>query len=545
MSEMRDVVTSIENRESYESSGLWTTDTVTAMVRQHAKRAPHSIAVVDGVDERQISYWQLWRDIEKLSSYFIANGIRHGDVVSVQLPNRYEAVVADLAALAAGAVLNPLLPNYRAHELRHILLLTGSKAIVTTDVYRKFNFVEMVDDLREDLPALQLHVVLNESCEIPSGTNGQSGAGDEILPLLNAADVSEIIFTSGTESIPKAVMHTEQTTNCAVRETVKFLGMSHSDVVWMPSPVGHSTGLNFGIRFAAYLGLPLVLQDTWNATRALELIAKYKCSYTLAATTFLSDLLAAASLEPSLDLSSMRNFSCGGAPVTAEMVQAARERGIGVLRLYGATETLSTTWMPHSALHEKVATTDGSVMPHVRLEIRDETGTAVQTGVAGEIVVRSANTAVGFFGDSERTERTFLTGGWVQTGDLGTLDEDGYITIVGRKKEIIIRGGINIAPREIEDVLYLMPGVQSVAVVGLPDERLGESACACIVRDANCEPFTVREVAGFLESHGIAKYKFPERVEFIDELPMTLSGKVQKHLLRAAILGDQVPLTNS
>jgi acyl-CoA synthetase (AMP-forming)/AMP-acid ligase II len=547
---IRDVVTRPESRRRYETAGLWAGATLTGMLREHAQIAPGALAVVDGTDGRTVTYGELWDDVVKFSSYLIANGIRPGDVVSVQLPNRYEAVVADLGALAAGAILNPLLPNYRSHELAHILNWIGTKVIVTAGFYRGFDFSTMIDELRkEKVPSLDLHVVLDGQRGIPGadkGTGetaaGPSGEASIGLPELDAADVSEIVFTSGTEAIPKAVMHTENTANCAVQKTFEFLGMAPSDVVWMPSPVGHSTGLNFGIRFAIYLGLPLVLQDAWDARRAIELISAYRCSFTLAATTFLSDLLDAAAHEPGCDLSSMRFFSCGGAPVTAELVRAADERGIGVLRLYGATETLSATWMPVNAGPAKKAATDGAVMPHVALEVRDEAGAKVSNGTPGELVVRSANTAVGLFNDPERTARTFLPDGWVRTGDLGTLDDEGYVTVIGRLKEIIIRGGLNIAPREIEDELSQMPGVRAVAVLGLPNERLGEITCACIVADpARPAVIELAEVAAFLEGRGVAKYKFPQRIERVPELPMTPSGKVQKHVLRAALLPDSVP----
>lgn len=529
-----DNVVTPERRATLESAGLWTTDTLAGKLVEHATRAPSSLAVIDGPGGREVSYGELLRDVRALAGYLSEQGVSSGETVSVQLPNRYEAVVADLAVLMVGGVLNPLLPNYRAKELRHILRVARSRGIVTTSTYRRFDFVEMVQGLRPELPELDLHVVVGESAGLPStDTILRAGGGENLRPVRPANAVSEIIFTSGTEAAPKAVMHTEQTTNFAVRNAYEWLRMGADDCVWMPSPVGHSTGLNYGIRFAVFHGLPLVLQDIWDARRAVELIARFGCTYTLAATTFLADLVRASG-EGTADLKTMRAFSCGGSPVPPELVRAAAARGIGVLRLYGSTEMLGVTWAPPDVPDGKRDNTDGAVMPHVDIDVRDDAGRPVTRGTPGELVTRSPSTAVGFFDDPERTAATFLPGGWVRSGDLVVLDTDDYMTVVGRKKEIIIRGGINIAPREIEDVLATMPGVAAVAVIGLPDERLGEIACACVVPDDPGSATTLDDLVAFLERHDIAKYKYPQRVEIVPRLPMTPSGKVQKHLLRAA-----------
>ncbi|MGH3758217.1 AMP-binding protein [Actinophytocola sp.] len=533
-----DNVVTTERRAELESAGLWTTDTLAGKLVEHATRAPSSPAVIDGTDGREVSYGELLRDVRALAHYLSEHGISSGDTVSVQLPNRYEAVVVDLAVLMVGGVLNPLLPNYRAKELRHILRVARSRGIVTTTTYRRFDFVEMVRGLRPELPELDLHVVVGEvvgeSADLPStDTILRAGGGEDLRPVRPANAVSEIIFTSGTEAAPKAVMHTEQTANFGVRNAYEWLRMGADDCVWMPSPVGHSTGLNYGIRFAVFHGLPLVLQDIWDARRAVELIARFGCTYTLAATTFLADLVR-ASAEGTADLKTMRAFSCGGSPVPPELVRAAAARGIGVLRLYGSTELLGVTWAPPDVPDGKRENTDGAIMPHVEIEVRDDAGRPVPRGTPGELVARSPSAAVGFFDDPERTAATFLPGGWVRSGDLVVLDTDDYMTVVGRKKEIIIRGGINIAPRELEDVLATMPGVAAVAVVGLPDERLGEIACACVVPDDAGSATTLDDLIAFLERHDIAKYKYPQRVEIVPRLPMTPSGKVQKHVLRAA-----------
>jgi len=351
--------------------------------------------------------------------------------------------------------------------------------------------------------------------ELLGRTGGPLGGG-------RADAVSEVIFTSGTEAQPKAIMHTEQTANFSVRVAYSDLGMSRGDVVWMPSPIGHSTGFNYGVRFALYHGLPLVLQDRWDGAAAAELVATHRCSYTLAATTFLQDLIAAASAAGS-SLDTLRYFGCGGAPVPAHLVDLAADHGVQVLRLYGSTEVLVGSWNRPWSTIEQRRNTDGLPMTDVEIVVRD-----------GELWTRGPNTCVGFFADPVRTAATFDADGWVRSGDLVTIDDDGYLTVVGRKKEIIIRGGMNIAPREIEELIVAFPEVERVAVVGLPDERLGETMCACVVLalDASIDLDTM---VTRLRAGGLATFKLPQRLEVLDALPTTASGKIQKHEIVKAL----------
>jgi acyl-CoA synthetase (AMP-forming)/AMP-acid ligase II len=321
-------------------------------------------------------------------------------------------------------------------------------------------------------------------------------------------------------------MHTEQTTNFSVRIARQDLGLSDDDVVWMPSPIGHSTGFNYGLRFSLYHGLRLVLQDRWSGEAAADLVREEQCSYTMAAATFLQDLVDVAGRR-GLSLGSLRFFGCGGAAVAPALVDAAEERGVRVLRLYGSTEVLVATWnRPGSSLEQR-RDTDGTPMSHVDIEVRDEGSGPVEPGQPGELAVRGPNTCVGYYDDAARTAATFVDG-WVLSGDLVTQDEDGAVTVVGRKKEIIIRGGLNITPREIEEMLAHFPEVDRAAVVGLPDDRLGERMCACVVLHPGAS-LGLETTVGRLKELGLATYKLPERLEIVDSLPTTASGKITKH----------------
>jgi cyclohexanecarboxylate-CoA ligase len=530
------LVTSPDQAHRYRRAGLWTSDTLAARVFEHCRHRPQAVAVVDSAGRR--TYERLGRDCVAVASMIQAHGVEAGDVVSIQLPNRYETVVAAVAAQAIGAIINPLLPNYRAFELAHVFRTARPRMIFTPAVYRGWDYRPMVDELRSETGVSPVHVVVDET------ERGGDAHLQEVLtgsPVANrlqvveaASDVSEIIFTSGTESTPKAVMHTEETVNFAVRTAFADLQVPDSAVVWMPSPVGHSTGFNYGLRAALYHGRTLVLQDLWDPSEAVEAIERDRCTYTLAATTFLDDLIRECERTGSR-LPSLTHFGCGGAPVPASLVELAARQGVQVLRLYGSTEVLCATWNRPGSPPDKKSHTDGPALSHSELEIRDDSGQIVPGPGEGELYIRGPNTSVGFYQDPERTAATYQ-GGWVRSGDLVSLDTDQYLTVVGRKKEILIRGGINIAPREIEDLIAAFPEVRQAAVIGVPDDRLGERGCACVVLEEGTN-LDLDTMTSRLRARGLATYKLPERIEIVDRLPSTASGKVQKHELLKRILG--------
>jgi acyl-CoA synthetase (AMP-forming)/AMP-acid ligase II len=522
-----------ERAHQYARDGWWDGSTLAQKVQEHARTRPGAVAVVDETTNSRVTYQELWDDACRVAEYLAEDGVGPGDVVSVQLPNWYETVAVDLGVLTRGAVLNPLLPNYRSHELHHILGTARAQILFTPDEFRGFDHAALGRELVRDLDSLHNHVVVRGHGNFWQRVLGRSVT--RVEPPADAAALSEVIFTSGTEATPKGVMHTEHTTNCNVRSAYAVNELGPDDVVWAPSPIGHSTGLNFGVRLALYFGMKLVLQDRWDAERAVELIDQERCSYTLAATTFLTDLIAAAA-RSGRDVSSLTRFGCGGAPVPPEIVRAGADADINVLRIYGLTEALVVSWNRPSSTLEQRMHTDGLALPEVELAVWDEHDEPVAVGTPGEIVVRGPNVCVGLFDDPEREQRIFTADGWLRTGDVGVLDDDGYLAIVGRSKEIIIRGGINVAPREIEDLLMEMPAVQAAAVIGIPDERLGEIGCACVVTDG---PITLDEAVAHLRSRDLATYKLPEMLRVVDALPTTPSGKIRKNELRDMILHTQ------
>jgi acyl-CoA synthetase (AMP-forming)/AMP-acid ligase II len=534
-----DVVTSPERRRAYVEAGWWDAATLPDRVEAHASAKPDGLAVVD--EAGPMTYAELADASSALAASFRERGLGTGSVVSVQLPNRREAAITAVAALSVGAVLNPLLPNYRHRELAHVVRTARPAVVVSPGVYRGTDHRALLAGVAEAVGQEPWHLVVGDDAGARAGaqTFDEALRGPARAPLggRDATAVSELIFTSGTEAQPKAIMHTEQTAGFSVRVAHADLGVTDDDVVWMPSPVGHSTGFNYGLRFALHHGLPLVLQDRWDADAAIELVRAERCSYTLAATTFLQDLTETARRR-GVRLDSLRLFGSGGAPVPPALVDAAAAQGIDVLRLYGSTEVLVATWNRPGSTPDQKRDTDGRAMSHVELRAVDDAGDEVPVGESGEVEVRGPNTCVGFYADPERTAATFRADGFVRSGDVVRIDGDGHLTVVGRKKEIIIRGGINITPREIEELLVAFPEVERAAVVGVPDERLGERMCACVVLRAGAS-LSFETMVDRLDAAGLAVYKRPERLEVVDALPMTASGKIQKHELVRALRAEE------
>ena len=402
---LQNVVTSDAQAARYREQGLWTAETLSSRVAELAAGAGESVAVIDRLGRRQRTYSELARDAADLGALLANEGVSVGDVVSIQLPNCYEAVVAAVATNSLGAVLNPLLPNYRAREISHVFSTATPKAVFVPATYRGFDHVVLLDEVTAKTGIAPYRVVV----DVDADDAAANRPGHENLrPGIDASAVSELIFTSGTEATPKAIMHTEETANFAVRALFSDLELDSSTVVWMPSPVGHSTGFNYGIRAALYHGAPLVLQDRWDAADAAELVGEFGCQYTLAATTFLDDLVGDASGW--IALPSLTHFGCGGAPVPGPLV--ARRRGGRASACYACTGRRRCSVRPGTGRFPaaKRAGTDGYALRHTEIEVRDEDGKSLAPPAEGELHTRGPNTSVGLSYDPERTAAPTWTG---------------------------------------------------------------------------------------------------------------------------------------
>ncbi|WP_330999204.1 AMP-binding protein [Oryzicola mucosus] len=470
-----------------------------------------------------------------------AVGMRPGDVIGIQLPNILDFAIFQQAAVRMGAIYLPLIPQLRALDLSYLLDVVKARVLVIPGGYRGFDHTAMIDTISANVPSLQKILVAGEASAFLEDTRTfldqpwETQHGTHISGIVRDPDSVRIIsFTSGTESKPKAVQHSHNTMLFPLRNHTRLFGLSVEDVIFTPSPVGHSTGAVFGVEMGLYFGGTVVLMDGWHAERAVEVIAREGASIMWGATTFYNDLVNAPNLS-NHDLSRFRLLCTAGAPIPRSLVTLVKERiGGQLVTAYGQSEGQNITITRPDDPIEKVTGSDGRFQEGIDYRLVDGDGKPVAAGDEGEIHYRGPNVCMGYL-DPEHSDHAFAADGFIKSGDLGIMDEDGYLRIVGRRKEIIIRGGENISPAEIEDYLFKHPKIASVAVVGLPDERLGQRACAAvIVRDG--ATLTLAELTEFMSELGVAKFKYPERLELVSDLPRTLTGKVQRDILRNRIL---------
>jgi acyl-coenzyme A synthetase/AMP-(fatty) acid ligase len=525
-----------EAASRYRKGGWWTDQTLLDYFDAAVARTPAAPAIV--ARGRRLTYAELDDESRRVASRFAALGLRKGDVVSIQLPNWAEFATVHLAASRLGAVTNPLLPVYRENELSYILGFARTAIAVIPGTFGKWDFPAMYARLWASLPELKAVFVVNGEAAgrmRPYTDLCKEEAARQPAVEMNGDDISALIFTSGTESKPKGVMHSHNTMMYGTLFMAKMLGLTDKDVVWAPSPLGHGTGFLWGMRQALTLGAKLVLQDVWDAEEALRLIEEERCSFTLTATPFATMLVDAPSAGRR-DSASFRYFASAGAPIPKQLGLDAREKlGTLLIGMWGMSECFVGSASAADAPQDKLWGTDGKAVPGGELAIFDETRTRMlPAGETGELATRGPHVALGYFKDPERTRETFSPEGWLFSNDLATMDDDGYIRIVGRKKDIINRGGLKISAREMEEMLLQHPQVKAAAIVGVPDARLGEKSCVFVIARNGQAP-ALAELLGFLEERGVAKYKLPEYLVAVDNFPMTASGKIQKYALRDGV----------
>lgn len=505
--------------------GLWEDNLIDRYLSEAAARAPARTAVIDR--GRSWSYGELDEKVNRLASALRGRGIDRGDVVSWILPNWVEAVIVHHAALRIGAISNPIMPIYRHAETRFILQQAHSKIVIVPRRFRGFDYVVMIDDIIEDLPNLATVVIVGAESQPANGVSVNfevlldHGRTDPIEPTgRNANDLALLLYTSGTTSAPKGVLHTHNSLDYENRSIIEFYGVTPADVVFMPSPVGHIIGVLYGMQLPFMLTIPVVLLDIWEPGTALELLSAHSCSFVVAATPFLHGIVHHPNL-PETDISALRIFACGGAGVPPELIRVATTAlNCVVSRGYGSTECPTVTASNASDAPSKWATTDG----------RPVGAAAVRLSDTGELLVRGPEMFVGYL-DPALDADAFTDDGWFHTGDLARLDSDGYVEITGREKDIIIRGGENISAKEVEDLLFEHPKIDDIAIVAFPDPVLGERVCAVAVL-VRGEAISLAEITDWLTARRVARQKLPERLLLIDGLPRTASGKVQKFKLR-------------
>lgn len=501
-----------------------------AIARKAAAEIDHPL-FVEG--DRRFTAAQLWDQGMALAAALQAGGLRRGDVLAVLLPNWIEAVVADLASSILGLVVCPIVPIYRHAEVRQILRETGARAIVTPERFRNFGYRDMLEELRGDLPDLT-YVIVARGSDPEQGFDRwlARGAGAEIEPAtVDPDDVKLILFTSGTTGRAKGVLHTHRTLLAANRAFVEHWSLGAGDVALMPSPVTHITGYLYCILLPFLTGGRAVMMDRWDADEAVRLIEREGVTFTIGATPFLQELVDAAERAGSA-LPTLKAFPCGGAPIPPSLIERAHRQFARAVvpRMFGCTEAPSITLGVASRAQSAIAATSEGFNHVYAMKLVDGDGEAVAPGEEGEICVTGPSMFVGY-ANSRDNDAAFDGQGFFRTGDLGRVREDGALTISGRKKDLVIRGGENISAREVEDLLVRHPALAEVAVVAIPHDRLGET-CGAFVRLVAGASFDLAACTAFLEEAGCARQKIPERIFVVDAFPRTPTGKIQKNILR-------------
>jgi acyl-CoA synthetase (AMP-forming)/AMP-acid ligase II len=522
----------------WRGAGLWSDETFASVLAERVRATPEREALTDGT--RRLSYRELAAGIDRMAARLRALGIVAGDVVTIQLPNWIEFAFVFFALERLGAVAVTVSVDFRSRELEYIMRFAGSKMFVCCAQFRGFDHAATAAEFKPRLPSLAAIGIIGGAA--PPGmvslddVVAARGAPAGFAPVAMDADtVMRMAFTSGTTGNPKGVMHSHNTTLAAARILNGDLGLSADDVmmIWLP------LGLNWGyltLVQSVLAGAKAVLLDRFAPAAALDLIARERVTYIPTAPASLTAILA----EPDLDrrdLSSLRIVVSGGASAPVETIRTWRH-SIGapgaLLELLGMLETGYQAYTRPSDDPERVAGSVGVPASHMGLRLVDSEGRDVPRGEEGEICCDGPSVHLGYHNNPSANAEAFLPDGWFRSGDLGVIDTDGRLRIVGRLKEMINRGGKKFFPREIEEILYTHPQVLYAAIVGLPDARLGERNCLCLVPRPG-EPPTLESITAFL-GDSVATYKLPERLELFTQFPFTPTGKIQRHALVREVL---------
>jgi acyl-CoA synthetase (AMP-forming)/AMP-acid ligase II len=520
-----------ERASSAYASGHWVRETLANALDRAAADDPQRVLIVDATV--RLSARDLQHQATTLAQV-LAQRFPEGSVISFMLPNWHEAAVIYLAVTLAGMVAHPVLPSMREYDLRFMLQDVASRMIFIPEEFRGHHCARMLETVVAQLPAPPQVVVVRGDC---ASHQAYDALFHDVppcpLPALEPDAVRMIMYTSGTTGSPKGVMHSHNSIHALIQQLGTHWQIAPGDTFLVGSPISHIGGSIYAFECPLLLGTTAVLMERWDAGDAVRLLQTEHCTHFAGATPFLVQVLAAAR-QARTRLPDLKLFVCGGASVPPSLIREAAgyfERAV-VTRVYGSTEVPVTTvgvMARNDVAH--AADTDGRAgFATIKLSDADHSG-------AGEVVAQGPQMLVGY-SDAKDEANVFDAQGYYRTGDLGKWIDGDYLVITGRLKDIIIRNGENIAPKEIEDLLSGHPDIAEVAIVGLPDAKTGERACAVIVAAGAVQP-DVASLRAFLEAQGVAKFKIPEQVVIREALPKNDTGKVLKHRIRADLVERQ------
>ena len=508
--------------ESYRLAGWWTGHRLIDRFESHVAEGPGELALASAGDT--LSRSELWHAAGEAAEEIraVVGGSRR--VVVIHLPNCTAWVVMFLATLRAGHVpaTSPVTTS-EAH-LRHIFDLI-EPALVVCARRKGLALPDAAVLQAASGAATKVAVAVADDASLAVHSQADRPARGIDVP----DSIAHLMFTSSTTGPPKAVSHSEDTLAALNVQFAERFGLDHRTPVFMPSPLGHSVGAIHGGRLSLFLGAPLILQGEWDAVGALELVARHRAEFTAAATPFLLDLVNARWHGREPKLAPLRSFLCGGAQVPPALIRRCRIElpDTFVTPLWGMTEGGLTTCVAGST-ETQVENTVGVGLPGLELRTLDDE-MRLQAQGAGELVMRGPGVFNGYCGQPELYAEHIVGDGFFRTGDLALIDSDGYVAITGRHKDLIIRGAVNISPVDTENTIAAHPGVVGVAVIGWPDERLGERICAVVQASA---PLDLDDIVAFCSRQGLPRRYWPERLVQVDHFPRTAAGKIRKQQLR-------------
>ena len=535
--------------------------TISQLLDRACARHGGRTAAIFAENKLSLSWYDLRERSNDVAVGLLALGIGRGDRVGIWAPNRAEWLYTQFGTARIGAILVNINPAYRSSELEYALNKVGCKALIMARRHRSSDYVEMLRTVAPEidreanllqaakLPKLK-HVVVLDDGPHPRSMRpfsqlmslagpGHRGRLDGLSAALDPDDAINIQFTSGTTGSPKGATLTHFNIVNNARYAAKAMALSAEDRLCIPVPLYHCFGMVLGVLTCTAVGAGMVFPgEGFDAEATLAAVALYKCTALHGVPTMFIAQLEHANFS-NYDTSTLRTGIMAGAPCPIDTMRAVidrmhmREVTIG----YGMTETspLSFQSCTDDPIDRRVSTV-GRILPHVEVKIVDANGKVARIGESGELCTRGYGVMRGYWDDPERSAEAIDAAGWMHSGDLATIDEQGYCTIVGRLKDMLIRGGENIYPREIEEFLHRHPKVQSAQVFGVPDHRLGEEVCAFIVLKPN-QSATTEEIQTFCRGQ-ISHHKVPRYIRFVPEFPMTATGKPQKYVMRERIVSE-------
>jgi cyclohexanecarboxylate-CoA ligase len=516
------------------AAGLWRDETINVYLQRALARFPDKTAIVayhsGQAEPVRLSYRELDRRVDLIARGLAAQGVGKTDVVTFQLPNTWEFIAIALACARLGAAANPVMPIFREHELNFMLNFGESKVFIVPKLFRNHDYEAMARSMLPGLPHLKRLIVL--------GGEGEDSFDNVLMredtPALDSEgiapdDVLLLMYTSGTTGEPKAVMHTSNTLFSNLHAYIEAMELSESDIVLGASPMAHLTGYGYLVMVPLLLNSTTVLQEIWDPKGALQIAREEGVTFSMASAAFVSDMCLAVE-NGAQPAPSFTKFNCAGAPIPPVLIERAhRLLGLRVSSAWGMTECGAVTITEPARALEKSGVSDGRPVPGIELRIVDPNGNLLPSGETGALHMRGSSLFAGYL------KRPHLNAtsddGWFDTGDLAFIDSEGYLRINGRSKDIVIRGGENIPVMEIENLLYKHSAIQACAVVGYPDKRLGERACAFVMLKPG-RTFSFEEMTRYFDEQKITRQYVPERLEIVESMPATPSGKLQKFKLR-------------